>query len=139
MDSSDLSPGDRTDIDKAHRLFAVFQIKELDLKRTFFAHGLYADMNAGSFREDLFYRLAVIRISLPPLRERPDDIRWLTERLLSTMALEQGRPLAMSENFLRDVMARDWRGNVRELRSYLEQAVILSEAGILASHCRNPG
>lgn len=92
---------------------------------------LYADMNAGSFREDLFYRLAVIRISLPPLRERPDDIRWLTERLLSAMALEQGRPLAMSETFLRDVMARDWRGNVRELRSYLEQAVVLSEAGIL--------
>ena len=92
---------------------------------------LYADMNAGSFREDLFYRLAVIRISLPPLRERPEDIRWLTERLLSTMALEQGRPLAMSETFLRDVMARDWRGNVRELRSYLEQAVVLSEAGIL--------
>ncbi len=92
---------------------------------------LYADMNAGSFREDLFYRLAVIRISLPPLRERPEDIRWLTERLLAAMALEQGRPLAMSETFLRDVMARDWRGNVRELRSYLEQAVVLSEAGIL--------
>lgn len=92
---------------------------------------LYADMSAGSFREDLFYRLAVIRISLPPLRERPDDIRWLTERLLAAMALEQGRPLAMSETFLRDVMARDWRGNVRELRSYLEQAVVLSEAGIL--------
>lgn len=92
---------------------------------------LYADMNAGSFREDLFYRLAVFRITLPPLRERPEDIRWLTERLLAAMAMEQGKPLAMSETFLRDVMARDWRGNVRELRSYLEQAVVLSEAGIL--------
>lgn len=100
---------------------------------------LYADMNAGSFREDLFYRLAVIRISLPPLRERPDDIRWLTERLLSAMALEQGRPLAMSETFLRDVMARDWRGNVRELRSYLEQAVVLSEAGILDEPLQESG
>jgi DNA-binding NtrC family response regulator len=78
---------------------------------------LVADMNAGSFREDLFYRLAVIRIPLPPLRERPEDIRWLTERLLATMVEEQGRPLAMSEVFLRDVMGRDWRGNVRELRS----------------------
>jgi DNA-binding NtrC family response regulator len=94
-------------------------------------HDLYADMNAGRFREDLFYRLAVIRISLPPLRERPEDIRWLTERLLASMALEQGRPLAMSETFLRDVMARNWRGNVRELRSYLEQAVVMSEAGRL--------
>ena len=88
-------------------------------------------MSAGRFREDLFYRLAVIRINLAPLRERPEDIRWLTERLLATMTLEQGRPLAMSETFLRDVMARNWRGNVRELRSYLEQAVVMSEAGIL--------
>jgi DNA-binding NtrC family response regulator len=92
---------------------------------------LVADMNAGSFREDLFYRLAVIRIPLPPLRERPEDIRWLTERLLATMVEEQGRPLAMSEVFLRDVMGRDWRGNVRELRSYLEQAVIMSDGGVL--------
>jgi DNA-binding NtrC family response regulator len=92
---------------------------------------LHASMHAGTFREDLFYRLAVIRITLPPLRERPEDVRWLTERLLAAMALEQGRPLAMSETFLRDVIGRDWRGNVRELRSYLEQAVVMSEAGIL--------
>ncbi len=92
---------------------------------------LYADMSAGSFREDLFYRLAVIRIPLPPIRERPEDIRWLTERLLSNMVAEQGKPLAMSENFLRDIMGREWRGNVRELRSYLEQAVVMSDAGVL--------
>lgn len=92
---------------------------------------LYADMSAGTFREDLFYRLAVIKIALPPLRERPEDIRWLTERLLAQMVIEQGRPLAMSELFLRDLMAREWRGNVRELRSYLEQAVVMSDGGVL--------
>ncbi len=92
---------------------------------------LHADMAAGSFREDLFYRLAVIRIGLPPLRERPEDIRWLTERMLQQLAAEQGRPVAMSEAFLRDVMGRTWKGNARELRSYLEEAVVLSEAGIL--------
>jgi len=92
---------------------------------------LHADMSAGTFREDLFYRLAVIRISLPPLRERPEDIRWLTERMLTQLAAEQGRPVAMSEAFLRDVMARTWKGNARELRSYLEEAIVLSEAGIL--------
>ena len=92
---------------------------------------LHADMSAGTFREDLFYRLAVIRISLPPLRERPEDIRWLTERMLGQLAVEQGRPVAMSEAFLRDVMARTWKGNARELRSYLEEAIVLSEAGIL--------
>ena len=92
---------------------------------------LHADMAAGTFREDLFYRLAVIRIGLPPLRERPEDIRWLTQRMLQQVALEQGRPVAMSEAFLRDVMARTWKGNARELRSYLEEAMVLSEAGIL--------
>ena len=92
---------------------------------------LHADMAAGTFREDLFYRLAVIRIGLPPLRERPEDIRWLTERMLQQLALEQGRPVAMSEAFLRDLLARAWKGNARELRSFLEEAVVLSEAGIL--------
>ena len=92
---------------------------------------LHADMAAGTFREDLFYRLAVIRIGLPPLRERPEDIRWLTERMLQQLAVEQGRPVAMSEAFLRDVLGRTWKGNARELRSFLEEAMVLSEAGIL--------
>lgn len=88
-------------------------------------------MEAGRFREDLFYRLAVIRIDLPPLRERPEDIRWLAEKMLSQITLEQKRPLAISEDFMRDLLSRQWRGNVRQLRSYLEQAVVMSEAGIL--------
>ena len=93
---------------------------------------LYADMLAGKFREDLFYRLAVIRIEIPPLRERPEDIRWLTELILQQITAEQGTPIAMSELFLRDLMARNWRGNVRELRAYLEQAVVMSDEGVLA-------
>jgi DNA-binding NtrC family response regulator len=92
---------------------------------------LYAEMSAGTFREDLFYRLAVIRITLPPLRERPEDIRWLTERMLQQLAAEQGRPLAVSESYMRDLLMRPWRGNARELRSHLEQAVVMSEAGVL--------
>lgn len=92
---------------------------------------LYAAMSAGAFREDLFYRLAVIRITLPPLRERPEDIRWLAERMLKLIAAEQGRPLAVSEPFMRDLLGRPWKGNARELRSHLEQAVVMSEAGIL--------
>ena len=100
---------------------------------------LHADMEAGSFREDLFYRLAVIRIQLPPLRERLEDIRWLTERMLTQIAAQQGRPLAMSEAFLRDVLSRSWRGNARELRSYLEEAVVMSEAGILDAPRSRPG
>lgn len=92
---------------------------------------LYADMLAGTFREDLFYRLAVIRIEIPPLRDRPEDIRWLTELILQQITAEQGVPIAMSERFMRDLMGRNWRGNVRELRAFLEQAVVLSNEGVL--------
>jgi DNA-binding NtrC family response regulator len=92
---------------------------------------LVAEMTAGTFREDLFYRLAVIRITLPPLRERPEDIRWLTQKMLQQVALDQGRPVAVSEAFMRDLLGRPWRGNARELRSHLEQAIVLSEAGML--------
>ncbi len=92
---------------------------------------LYAEMSTGRFREDLFYRIAVIRITLPPLRERPEDIRWLAERMLQQMAADHARPLAVSESFMRDLFGRPWRGNARELRSHLEQAVVLSEAGML--------
>lgn len=92
---------------------------------------LYAAMLAGTFREDLFYRLAVIRIELPPLRERPEDIRWLTERILQLLSAEHQRPIAVSEPFMRDLISRSWRGNIRELRGYLEQAVVMSDGGIL--------
>lgn len=100
---------------------------------------LYADMLAGKFREDLFYRLAVIRIEIPPLRERPEDIRWLTELILQQITAEQGIPIRMSELFLRDLMARNWRGNVRELRAYLEQAVVMSDEGELATPVSDTG
>ena len=92
---------------------------------------LYADMAAGIFREDLFYRLAVIQIALPPLRERPEDVRWLAGRMLQQISLEQNRPLAISEAFMRNLLSRTWKGNVRELRAFLEESVIFSEAGIL--------
>ena len=100
---------------------------------------LYAAMLAGTFREDLFYRLAVIRIELPPLRERPEDIRWMTERILQLMSVEQQRPIAVSEPFMRDLMGRSWRGNIRELRGYLEQAVVMSDGGILDTANLVPG
>lgn len=100
---------------------------------------LYADMLAGKFREDLFYRLAVIRIEIPPLRERPEDVRWLTELILQQITAEQGIPIRMSELFLRDLMARNWRGNVRELRAYLEQAVVMSDEGELTTPVLDTG
>ena len=99
---------------------------------------LYADMAAGGFREDLFYRLAVISLALPPLRERPEDIRWVAERILQQLTVEQGRPIAVSEAFMRDLLGRTWKGNARELRSYLEQAAVLSDEGIIDLPGRSP-
>lgn len=92
---------------------------------------LYAEMSDGAFREDLFYRLAVIRITLPPLRERPEDIPWLARRMLEQIAAAQQRPLAISETFMRDLVGRPWKGNARELRSWLEEAVVMSDGGVL--------
>jgi len=95
---------------------------------------LHADMKAGTFREDLYYRLAVIKINLPPLRERIEDIRWLTERILSEQVIEHNRPIAISENFMGFLLSREWRGNARELKSYLEQAIVMSDGGVLDTH-----
>ena len=110
---------------------AIWYQGESNAGRAWQYRDLYADMMVGTFREDLFYRLAVINLSLPPLRERPEDIRWLTERMLQQLTVEQGRPIAVSEAFMRDVLGRSWKGNARELRSYLEQAVVLSDEGVL--------
>lgn len=92
---------------------------------------LYTYMAEGHFREDLFYRIAVVRVAIPPLRERPEDIRWLAERFLRQLAAEQQRPLDVTDDFLCSLMVRRWRGNIRELRAFLEQEVALSENGLL--------
>jgi DNA-binding NtrC family response regulator len=92
---------------------------------------LHADMAQGKFREDLFYRIAVVTMQLPPLRQRPEDIPWLAQQMLEKIAIEQGRSLTISDAFVRELVSRPWRGNVRELRSFLEQAAIWNETGTL--------
>jgi len=86
----------------------------------------------GEFREDLFYRLNVIRISVPPLRERRSDIPLLAEHLLEQIVrrLSSG-PRKLSEQALKKLIAYDYPGNVRELENILERAVIFSAGGII--------
>ncbi|MDF2232608.1 sigma-54 dependent transcriptional regulator [Albimonas sp. CAU 1670] len=81
---------------------------------------LAAEVAAGRFREDLFYRLAVARIRVPPLRERREDVAPLARLLLSRMA----RPARLSEPAAAALVAHDWPGNARELRNALEVAAI---------------
>jgi len=84
----------------------------------------------GTFREDLLYRLDVLRIKLPPLRERPDDIPALVHELASRHATRSGvpEPLVTAEA-MRALCAHPWRGNARELSNVLERAIILADEG----------
>ena len=81
----------------------------------------------GRFREDLFYRLNVITVELPPLRQRKEDIPLLVEFFLRKYAEENGRPASrVTPEALRPLMAYSWPGNVRELENVIERAVVLS-------------
>ena len=86
----------------------------------------------GTFREDLFYRLQVFDIQLPPLRDRLSDVPVLAEQFLEELGQSMDRPPARLEDDARDaLMSHSWPGNVRELRNVLERAVILSDEGVI--------
>ncbi|MEO8450176.1 MAG: sigma-54 dependent transcriptional regulator, partial [Gemmatimonadota bacterium] len=88
---------------------------------------------AGSFRADLFYRLNIIRIVLPPLRERRADLPLLIEHCLSRFAARYGRePVQLDPASLRQLMAYDYPGNVRELETILHRAVLLSDGPVIS-------
>jgi two-component system NtrC family response regulator len=80
-----------------------------------------------SFRDDLYYRLKVITLRLPPLRERPEDIQPLVAHFLRQYALEDNRPLRISEAALGLLLRYDWPGNVRELRSVIQRGQIMCD------------
>ena len=89
-------------------------------------------LRAGQFREDLFYRLNVYPIKLPPLRERPDDIGMLATAFARNFARRMGRRLVpLSDDCVRRLQAYNWPGNVRELQNIIERAMITSRDGHL--------
>ena len=95
---------------------------------------LHAAMRRGEFREDLYYRLGVFEIALPPLRERPDDILELADAFLEEIGATVGRPPAGIARDARDqLLAYAWPGNVRELRNAIERSVILADGGYIRS------
>jgi DNA-binding NtrC family response regulator len=99
----------------------------------------------GKFREDLFYRLNVITIDLPPLRQRKEDIPMLVEFFLVKYSQENGRPVRrISTDAFRPLLAYSWPGNVRELENVVERAVVLSSgleigADLLPDHIAGRG
>jgi Nif-specific regulatory protein len=92
---------------------------------------LEAAVEAGHFREDLFYRLNVMPLYLPPLRERPEDIPEISRHLLAKIGNAQKRKLTLNDAALRGLAHYEWPGNVRELENCLERAAVLSENGII--------
>jgi transcriptional regulator with GAF, ATPase, and Fis domain len=95
---------------------------------------LHAAMQRGEFREDLYYRLGVFEIALPPLRERLDDVLELADAFLAEIGETVGRPAAgISREAREHLLAYAWPGNVRELRNAIERAVILADGGFIRS------
>ncbi len=92
---------------------------------------LPAMVEQGRFRKDLYYRLSVVNLRIPPLRERKQDIPLLTTHFLERMARETGTSHTMSDDALRTLVEYDWPGNVRELEHSIDRACTLSSGPIL--------
>jgi len=84
-----------------------------------------------TFRDDLFYRLKVMTITIPPLRERPEDIEPLIEHFLQLYSAESGEPLRMSNETVKLLMQYPWPGNVRELRSVIQRGQIVCDNNLI--------
>jgi DNA-binding NtrC family response regulator len=95
---------------------------------------LVADVREGRFRDDLYYRLNVINVRIPPLRERVEDVPLLAQEFLDRLAHELGRPVSgISEEALRILMDQRWPGNVRELENAVERALVTCKSGVLGA------
>jgi transcriptional regulator with GAF, ATPase, and Fis domain len=95
-------------------------------------HDLKRECEAGRFRRDLYYRLSVFPIEVPPLRNRPEDIRPLAMHFLEIAMRRLNCPgVLLTDEALEQLTAYDWPGNVRELQNVVERAVILSQRGPL--------
>ncbi len=94
---------------------------------------LEAMVRAGTFREDLFYRLAVVPIELPPLRDRRADIAELARGFCERSARDNGRTAVLGDDALALLEAQPWPGNVRELQSFVERVVVFSDAAVIGA------
>jgi two-component system response regulator HydG len=92
---------------------------------------LDAAIKAGSFRQDLYFRLNVVQVKLPPLRERKSDIPLLVTSFLEKFSASQQTTRNISEDAMRQLIAYDWPGNVRELENAIERAVALGSGPLV--------
>jgi len=93
---------------------------------------LIKEINAGRFREDLYYRMNVVGIHLPPLRERKEDIPLLLEHFIKKYNAEMGKHcIGVSDDVMRLFMGYEWKGNIREMQNVIERAVIFAEDDVI--------
>jgi two-component system NtrC family response regulator len=119
--------------DRTFEVLGSSQRREVDVRVISATNRPLADLVArGEFREDLLYRINLIPIHLPPLRERPDDIPLLASRFLQTVGQVYRRAtLTMGEGTRRWLQAQPWPGNIRQLRQWVERAVVVSTRDVL--------
>jgi transcriptional regulator with GAF, ATPase, and Fis domain len=91
---------------------------------------LRREVNSGRFREDLFFRLAVVQASLPPLRERPEDVDLYIDHFLAELNHDEKTAFRLPEEARDELAKHPWPGNVRELRNVIERAVVLGELSL---------
>jgi two-component system, NtrC family, nitrogen regulation response regulator GlnG len=97
---------------------------------------LTAMVAEGTFREDLFYRLNVFHLELPPLRDRREDIPPLVQHFLDQLPRKDGaEPMSLTDETLAELTLREWPGNVRELRNVVEHAAIVARGGTITPEC----
>ncbi|MFO7167307.1 MAG: sigma-54 dependent transcriptional regulator [Chloroflexota bacterium] len=93
---------------------------------------LLQEVHEGRFRDDLYYRLNVINIHMPPLRERKDDIPLLVNHFLTKRRPRGGEPLRITEAAMQALLEYDWPGNVRQLENTIERAIVLAQSGLIS-------
>jgi DNA-binding NtrC family response regulator len=116
------------------------QIKKVDVRILAATNiDLMSKVKSGEFREDLYYRLNIIGIHLPPLRDRKEDIPILAETFVKRFSRENKKPVkGMSEKFFRQLMEYNWPGNIRELQNAMLRAVLLSQNDVLTPDALPP-
>ncbi len=122
--------------DKQYRVVGASQSRTADVRVVAASNrDLRVAASAGLFRQDLFFRLNVLNLTLPPLRERREDIPALAMHFIAEANRENGRHLCgLTPAALRALMDHDWPGNVRELRNAMQRAVLLAEGHALQAH-----
>ncbi len=109
---------------------------------------LRKEVETGRFREDLYYRINVIQIDVPPLRERNEDVPLLAAEFLNAFSVRANRPMVFSDEVMDVFMHHDWPGNVRQLKNIIERAVVLAKGERITLqelpseflvHCQNRG